>query len=637
VSFSDLLESFARLLDFFDKEVRERRDKLDTNVESAWNAYFKADSPSFNNEIDILLKTVLELNLKTITLLYEKKLELSDKDTSRMDGDSLKQYQRQWARAQKRLRKLQDRIFEIDQRLGEDETIVSLSQQIEARQRQAEKIAPISIQQKQIEKVEIAEETELEETIVEEDPVKPEVVPQEEDIQVDQPPQPEPENEIEEEVEEQRDITDEPEDVDYEEEDTDLVEIEEIPVEPHKELDTSSEVIEEAEQLSVEDEIPEEQPEPEEPFVEEEMELADLTIDEVDQQQEPEPVEESETVYEPFESISIEEGQIESSGLEEMAESEDQTADEQSTDGEEQESLDVYTPDETFGMEEIKSEKGKGEFNIDSIVDDEGLDSGADDLLSEDDKMALQEAESILSGISLDDEDDQVAEVEIEDATSDVVEEAVETPEEKSEKDDPQEVDPAEKEMEGKPVSLKIAALQEKLAPFKKIYSEKGDLKIKTRTGEWTLSLPYYDIISKDGRNKRLLDVENFIGLHNLAIKGVEEVQRNMAKGDSSAVEVVKMLTKLQKYFKKLYANVHEVIGPEGERIFPDMGDEFDPDSLIMIETSLSMEKWEEVDDLLAFKENFDEVIAGPFRSYVSEPENRLAYFESIAAIGGIG
>jgi len=252
----------------------------------------------------------------------------------------------------------------------------------------------------------------------------------------------------------------------------------------------------------------------------------------------------------------------------------------------------------------------------------------------DDDEMEGEEE----NAVDTSDEEQDIAESPVVEAIEDVevAEAPVEEPQEVEEAHEVQQaeingeppLDVVEADQDDRPIAVKIAELQQKLAPYRRIYDDSGDLKIKTRTGEWTLSLPYFDLSRKGTNTRALLDVENFIGLHNLALKGVVEVKDKLTQGDKN--ETRKMLAKLQMYFKRLYGNIHQLMGAPGEGIFPYMGDDFDPTALLQIETNVNLGRWETLEDLMAFKQFFDETIANPFREFIQVPENRYEYFASI-------
>ena len=176
--------------------------------------------------------------------------------------------------------------------------------------------------------------------------------------------------------------------------------------------------------------------------------------------------------------------------------------------------------------------------------------------------------------------------------------------------------------------------LIQSISRLKKVHRDASDLKVKTVSGAWTLSLPYFYGLNGSGKPAALLDLENFIGIHNLAFRGVLDAATKQQM-DPSDPRMVKLVKKLHTYFRRLYGNVTAVVGIHGSRIFPDIGEALEPDLMLLLEADLVLFSWKTAEDVRFFRDIFQEKLAKPFNEYFADPENKLNYLESVAELGG--
>lgn len=113
--------------------------------------------------------------------------------------------------------------------------------------------------------------------------------------------------------------------------------------------------------------------------------------------------------------------------------------------------------------------------------------------------------------------------------------------------------------------------------------------------------------------------------IHNKAIKAVTE-----SWGKSKDIDKTKPLLQIiQNYLLSMYGNMRTKINISSDHM-PNTKGAITYDLFLQLEVCTNMGAWETIEDIEAFREIFEETFNKPFHEYVKEPENRLAYLQSI-------
>jgi hypothetical protein len=176
---------------------------------------------------------------------------------------------------------------------------------------------------------------------------------------------------------------------------------------------------------------------------------------------------------------------------------------------------------------------------------------------------------------------------------------------------------------------MMIKRLSSHLVPLKRIFRTDDDLKIKTSKGAWVLSLPYFQEISRNGAGAAVLDVDNFISVNKLALRGVLDAAAKKADPDKDP-GITAMVKKIQNFLLNLYGNIGKVMSPAGRSFLPDVGAAVSVDDFLLIESDLKLFNWNTVEEVRQFRSIFFDRIATPVESFMKESSNRLSYLKSV-------
>ena len=171
------------------------------------------------------------------------------------------------------------------------------------------------------------------------------------------------------------------------------------------------------------------------------------------------------------------------------------------------------------------------------------------------------------------------------------------------------------------------AALQAKVDSLRRVFRHERDLKIRSRSGEETMSLQYFLLASRGGEPVAMLDLEHFVNCQRIALGTAIRMLQGL---DAGLPRVGAILKRVQDFIKALYRSVRSEIAGTSQRIIPYTGHRIDRNVLYNFETMVNMREWRMAEDIEEFRELFYARLEWPLTELLGKPEERRKYLESI-------